>query len=1387
MKKVVLIVSVIITLFGVIVTTFPLLMKATGLDKSFKAYILPKLMDAENGKLDYHDFNIGLGKIYFSNVNVASDDSTFRLKIKSLDMKINLFKFMLHPDEPHRTISEISLMEPVLILRKTSTPDTILSNKPYEQTDKLNITAFLQVLNKIQTISEIKLRSGKIFFEDSENELHYIGHNLNGSMQTDDLPNILITADGNMFNSVKKNISSLSRINLNNKNIYTEISMNHHYQYDSSYSFFPEILKSMEAEISGNLIIRNYGLSFDSLFAEGLIQCRNATSIIDSIMVDNVDFDIHLSGYRAELKDGHGLISNHPFKFSGGIENFVNPKITANFLTEKFPLKSLRQYTGFPDQSCDKVNIEADFIMENAFPVLNMNVFSDSLAIFSSAIVSGFNSHIVWKPGIVEMNDFKASINNTDFNGNGKYFTNKKFLSFNLTGTNQFGKHVIFDKISEHIQSFNIRYKHDFNSHILSAKWFYTINDREKSVVDINGSIKGGQENFYVSVDSSNLNGFNAEFSIRNVFTEPFIERSKISNLPFACLISDQNLRLPFEKYSTSMELSGDLADLIGKIYLTEKTDPESRYQLNAHIKNLFSSEKKILGSLQLKNFLAYYDFQVFADSLGGIIASPDGIDGKISLDLKDEEKLKGILHFRNFNVIENFLDDGGNIDNMQLQGIINGEISFAGSLRSPEIIADLSGDKFVFNSIGYYQAHVLAKFDTKVLELDTVEISLNNHPIIAGNLKWILENDFLSGKLEGDQIRIADVLSAFKPDDVFLTGTANYQINVKGSKEHPWIETDLQIIDGSLWNTDFDHLDASLVYDIGDISNIFKISEHQISVNNLLLGKTGEFHISGEGTLPLSTKNPLDIKVNFDGDLFRFLPRIEKFFENGASLASAHLHIGGDYNEIRFLSCDIDIERGELWLRDVAPYIENIHGKIMLEEGTNEVNFKNFTANMDKQYLKINTVRNIKLKNGKSLKHWYFKGLDLDFGILTMETSAEGVSLHIPGLMEDDETGSLYLSGRDGEDYFYFAGPADHPLAYGNLTLYDTRLTYPFLVSDKPRTKPSPAVVFLQKVNWNVFLTSGEDVVYQRKIPAYIDNVNTELYVDETSKGLYFTGIIDESSFGVAGQLFSTRGRLEYLDQNFKVDRFTVEFLKTDDLPVISGKAWTSIRDSIGATPKTIYLQLYAVDAETGMEKQQGGWDEFKFKLISADPQIGETQEQVLAYMGFSVDNIKEKATSVGGAVTEKYLIRPLLRPVEKAIEQNLGVDMVRINSKIARNLFYNGLGLSPDKSQSNPAINPFTSTSPYLLLMQSSEVTVGKYLAQNLFLTYTGQLVSLQNAAEVDYGFNHSFGLEYRLLRNVLLEFEYDRELSGIYRFTDQRQYLEDFKIRLRHSFTF
>ncbi|MCK4755255.1 MAG: hypothetical protein KAS58_08475, partial [Calditrichia bacterium] len=346
----------------------------------------------------------------------------------------------------------------------------------------------------------------------------------------------------------------------------------------------------------------------------------------------------------------------------------------------------------------------------------------------------------------------------------------------------------------------------------------------------------------------------------------------------------------------------------------------------------------------------------------------------------------------------------------------------------------------------------------------------------------------------------------------------------------------------------------------------------------------------------------------------------------------------------------------GELWLNDVVQHIENINGEIYIENNSNFIVFSNINAEVDGKKLYINNEKTVITSDGVALEPWYFKDLNLNFGILTLQTSKQGVELTIPGLMDEGESGSLALSGKTETEKFYLAGPVEDPYAWGEIVLADSRITFPFPPAE---SEPSNAVKFLRNIYWDVLVKAGKDLQYVRQISGFLGEVNTELNIDPSSEGLIFKGVIEKETFYPEGKLSSSRGRIDYLDLNFRVENFGFVFNKGNE-PEVYGRAWTTVRDSGGAASKTIYLELYAVDEATGLETRRARWEDFRFRLVSADPTIGESQEQVLAYLGYSVGNVEEKAKKVGGAVTDNYLIKPLLRPIERGIEKYLGIDFV-------------------------------------------------------------------------------------------------------------------------------
>ena len=193
------------------------------------------------------------------------------------------------------------------------------------------------------------------------------------------------------------------------------------------------------------------------------------------------------------------------------------------------------------------------------------------------------------------------------------------------------------------------------------------------------------------------------------------------------------------------------------------------------------------------------------------------------------------------------------------------------------------------------------------------------------------------------------------------------------------------------------------------------------------------------------------------------------------------------------------------------------------------------------------------------------------------------------------------------------------------------------------------------------------------------------------------------------------------------------------------------------------------AVDDIVRQETIRGRWDQIRFKLTTDNPNLGTNEAQILASLGYSTETLQDKAFDAIGISTENILFRPLYRPVERRLENLFNLDYVRFSSRFTRNLIASNLS---DNIELNSR----------LALLRSTKIVVGKYLAERLFLQYTGQVESGidYKYKEQNIGLRHTIGLEFRINPKLLLELEYDYN-SMIYANRDDK------RIVLRHWFPF
>ena len=1379
MKRLLLVLSVTISILSLLIFASPLLLKMTGLDVPIKNYLLPKAIDTTQADINLDNFSVGLGTLEFTDISVETPRNNLKFLITSVSFDFDIYQLIFHPDSPQKTLKKITLKNPRLIIDRSSAPDVETNQEAKFTNQQLS-----DVLNKISALSQIQIKQGKIIYKKSLGQYISLAHNINGMLYTEDNETYLVTADGSLFSTEENNFNLETSFNIEQETITGRIFLS---EYELDKTMLPYFTQSFT--LDGGILdgradfFYSYSDSLQNKLT-GRIRASGTAGSFNERVIKETDFEITIENLKLSLVNGKSMFAGKPVIFTAEMEDIIGSALNVKFEFSDFPAAQLSTEPKIKDIFANgnipiKGRLSADIYKDE----YELELFSPAVKLEDRNAVYNLNSKLKYADNMLYLHYLNFNSYGIDFSGSGLFDMDSRKLNLKLTGTGETEQRALFDQLSGKRQSFNIALAIDTELQKTGGSWSYAVSNPSDTLLICSGTVTGRDELLAVKLDTSNFKTLDAELLIKDLFGKTDIVSARVDNFPFHSLTSNQMLLKIFNGYSTNIKLNGSFDLLKGNLSFVDKRSGQTAFLMKTNVEPLFSSNRSIKGSIELKDIFGFYDFKTTASKLDGSINFPAGLTGELHLDMSRNGLLDGRFQLEEFDAGA-VLSDSLFSSALRIEGFLNGEAELKNTINDPEITASLSGTKFVLNDVGYYRADVRLNAGADRLSIDSLNVSLNNLTLMEGNMFISLPDGRIEGRAGGKQIDTDRIIATVLPDNPFLKGTGYYTIDISGFLKQPEISADITIDNGQLDKLSFEKLSLKIKDSIRPGGTVLDADDHKLSIDLLDIYQPEQLHLQADGNFSFAKDDSIELNVNFDGDALSLVPLWVPFFQEGTSNSKIFMHISGTPGRLRIENGFCRIERGELWLKSVAPHITNIDGLIELKPGTKQVDFIDFSAAINDKSLILNSVRNVSTQGRGKLEPWFFRGLDLDFGVIEMETSEGGIELTIPGLMEKEDFGYLSLEGKVPGESFYFAGPVKHPTAYGKVALYNTRLTYPFLEGTNPRKKPSRTVEFLKNMEWDVVLQSAEDVLYHRQIPAFIDNVNTEVFVDETSPGFAFSGIINQGTFNVLGKLTSSRGRLEYLDQNFRVDYFSVEFRKGSKLPVISGNAWTTIRDSIGAVPKTIYLKLYGLEEGTGMETQQVNWENLRFKLESADPQLNETQDQVLAYMGFSVANIKNKATSVGGAITEKYLIKPLLRPIERALQRGLGVDLVRINSNIARNLFYRSFGAVPGD---NLFFSPYQANVPYLNLMQSSEFTIGKYLSQDLYFTYTGQLVSVYNNEESEFNLNHSLGLEYRFLRNVLLEFEYDRESLGYFRLPAQKQYLEDFKIRLRHSFTF
>lgn len=1343
-----------------------------------KSVISEKINTSLNSEINIESLQAGFDNISLENVSFSADSGRIFLYVPIVKFEFSFLKLVAGLNSQGDAVRRIYLIDPVLQVSYNKINTESSKNKKYNEPVNLDFDEFLDAFN---SLSEIRIKQAQVTF------LEMFGYrfgvkNLNGELAINSDKILNLNLSGDLEKGIK-NFSGAGKLDLKDGSFNTSVQLDRSEIDTIEYAISEGNLKLQGGSIDGNIEISGMLGRPDSISMQGILSLENAFGELSDIKFTKLEFKAALDNNGIEIESGSFNIFNNSVLFDFSLESYKEKNISLKIKSPEFDLFELLNDYAVELPGSIKLDVIAEIKMAKNDTLAGIRINSPKIAIGTETIdhLRGFASY---NNGKINIDYFNFNLENFNIRSTAVYFLNNKKIQGLATAERKFSDHVFFDKFTGAAQKLIMDFDGDFSLDQFRGNWEYQILPVDDSadsskVMQINGDISLNKGVLDIENRRTVENDFYFHLQLVNVFTSPFINYGYFENFPVYKFTSRQWVKKIQDFYNFDGILVGEPNDLGAQVNVYNNKLSDKKLIVKSQILNLFKANKEFEGTVNLKDFVAEFSVQNSFEQFIGSLNAGKNLNGNLTIDLSRDQSIDGSLNISDLNISKIFSNQslGEECD-------LNGYFKLSGDLDKPEFDAHFAGNRYVLNDVGYFSFSADISGSADSINISNLNLALNNSALFSGYLKADLNAEQFYSAFKAKNIDIPQILLTFFASNEFnLSGKLAYDLEASGSFSNFTIGSQAELTAGTVGEIEYDNISAIFKTEIAVDSITQIMNFYPLQISKLEFIKSGQYHLDAAGEIPWEKSQPMNLNIRFYGDILSIIPKYSSFFKDAASFGNLELVISGTPDQMRFEEGYLKIEKGEVWLEDVAEHIDGITGEVFKEKGSNRVNFKNLRLTVNGDPLIINTAHNVVLSDNTVLDSWNFEDLGLDFGVIVLKTKGNGVEVNIPSLMIDNSVGFLALSGKSPGEKFYFAGPVDHPRLRGIITVSDSRMTYPF-ESTENSSKRSPASEFLRNVNWDVVAKAGKDLKYVRKIPAGIGQVDTELDVDPTSAGLEFTGIISLNTFKPFGELNSDRGRLEYLDLNFRVEQFGVEFNKFEEKPHVYGRAWTVVRDSIGSVPKTIYLDLYTVDEITGENKQTSRWEDFRFKLVSADPTIGETQEQVLAYLGYSPQNFKDKATQVGGAVTENYLIRPLLRPVERTLERFLGFDLVRFNSSIAKNLFYVSLG--QDRNNRLNFYDPNV-TLPYLFLFESSEVTVGKYISQDLYMTYTGQLVSAAIENTNQFTFNHSVGLEYRLLKNILLEFEYDREIMNYYTIISNKFYQEDFKIRLRHSFSF
>jgi len=1338
---------------------------------------------------DIRQVRISLSNIHLQQVTLQLPNQKLLLYIDDLCIGYNPFRLIAKGFDPKAISQDILLINPRLIIslgnEKGQSDQADTSNAGLNFGD---IHKYRQKASWLKFLSRFSVKEGEIYCKEADGRLSRVAHAIEGSLSSESPTSTVIRLSGKVFSSQEKNLLIDGEADPETGLIrHVQFILKNYNLQDNIPLLNTETFKFSAGKMNAFFELATLDEAGKDLKLDGELTIAGASAQIgdESIRLDNIQLKADIRDWNLQIAHSSLLVNGAPLIVSGSIFDLAQPVFDLQAQCSRLEIAPFASLCG--ERLKGKCRGKADVQLKMVGPAKDIRIEADlasrqirlkALPLRRVHLSSEYQNRcftIHQCAATVADNNFLYS-GEIDFSAPAATITGSITMQGDMVPVL---RSLAADSLTACITAFHGNVSGLLTNPLLAGDLTAKLYAYPADTIEI-GTRLTVQNNLATFQSTSQeekpqLTG-NIDFAGASPRFELWLENAE--RLP--CML----WRLPFEPFlaknlALSLNLLGKADEFSLAASIRRKLDSPPKSELarvSAEIKRdhqLTEGEGQVwLYPIGSKEISGSFSFQ---KDKAGHFTSDFSLGEELSASfamittIGEEDSVSGKLSINDFKLAP-LIDSPGFV----CTGNLNGRLDLAGTKRRPVLNGSLRADEMFYNQVGPYSSEMTFGYHEDTFSIEKFTLSSSQATLLYADGEYHLPQDSLDFSVKGAGFDINTLVAALGKRNANIAGRSLVDLRVIGSLSHPRLIGFCAIKQGSLLTIPFDELELRLGERNAEKSGQWP-DYPVVDVSRLRVTRQNEFEIIGSGFVPLSTNDSLRLQLEGKGNFLVMFHDISDYFGNSSSAGVLSATLSGTLTDPALESASLSFRDGRMEFGSVIPLVTELSGRIQFEPAEQFVHVLDLEGKMGGEWFRIsNTLATAELAS-RPIENLVLSGSGFNFGVTMLETTERGVPVNVLGLMEEGVFGRIELIGHNSQEKFYFAGPARRPLVRGRVNLYGIELMYPMEETGEPLDE------FVQNLLWNIewdlFAFAAKDVRYVKTLPGALDKVYVDLLIDDQYGGLDFTGQLADSSFRIEGEARCATGHVEYLDMDFHVEEAGVEFDRNTIIPVVYGRGVTTVSDSTGI-PSQVIIALQTVDETMDnqqvddmvrQEKARGRFDEIRFKVTTDNPNLGTTEAQILASLGYSTETLQTKAVDAIGISTENLIFRPLYRPMERKLEQLFGLDYVRFSSRFARNLL--ALNMSNNYELSSR-----------LALLRSTKLILGKYLADRFFLQYTGQVEAgiYYRYKQKGVGLHHILGLEYRINPQILLELEYDYDSLMLYNRDDKR-------VVLRHWFPF